>query len=310
MGTPAFAVGIADALLASNHELVAVVTVADKPAGRGQLLQQSAMKQFAVQHEIPVLQPEKLRDPDFVGQLAAFEADLFVVVAFRMLPEVIWKMPRLGTINLHASLLPNYRGAAPINWALINGETESGVSTFFINEHIDAGALLLQKSCPIDATTNAGQLHDQLCTLGAELTVETCNQLAEGTIESRVQTASDTEVKMAPKLFKENTQIDWSNDAQQLHNLIRGLSPYPAAWCRLWSKSKQQWQQFKIFESQILEVECPRTAGPFQRKNELYFPCKNGAIQVLSLQPEGKKRMDARSFLAGNQPDDYFYTAQ
>lgn len=308
MGTPAFAVRILDELHRSHHEIVGVVTVADKPAGRGQLMHQSAVKQYALEQKLALAQPEKLRDEQFIEQLKKWNADLFVVVAFRMLPDIVWKLPPLGTFNLHASLLPAYRGAAPINWAIINGETKTGVTTFLINEQIDAGAILKQTEVEIGPNMNVGELHDLLQEAGAQLTLLTTNELAEGKIQPTLQHAIDGKSALAPKLFKENTIINWSHSAQDLHNLIRGLNPYPGAWCKLWSQTKNNWVQFKIFESEIAEVSCHRNDGPTAHSNGILFPCGNNeSLLVTELQMEGKKRMDAKSWLAGNNPAALFF---
>jgi methionyl-tRNA formyltransferase len=308
MGTPAFAVRILDELHRSHHEIVGVVTVADKPAGRGQLMHQSAVKQYALDQNLALSQPEKLRDEQFIEQLNKWNADLFVVVAFRMLPDIVWKLPPLGTFNLHASLLPAYRGAAPINWAIINGEKKTGVTTFLINEQIDAGAILKQTEVEIGPNMNVGQLHDLLQEAGAQLTLLTTNELAEGKIQPKLQHAIEGKSALAPKLFKENTSIDWSHSAQDLHNLIRGLNPYPGAWCKLWSQTKNDWVQFKIFESELSEVSCHRNDGPTAQSNGILFPCGNNeSLLVTELQMEGKKRMDAKSWLAGNNPAALFF---
>lgn len=310
MGTPAFAVRILDELHQSQHQIVGVVTVADKPAGRGQLLHQSAVKQYALEHQLPLAQPEKLRDDTFIEQLKSWGADVFVVVAFRMLPDIVWKLPPLGTFNLHASLLPAYRGAAPINWALINGETKTGVTTFLINEQIDAGAILKQAEVHITPNMNVGELHDQLQELGAKLSLETCNDLADGVITPIMQTAIDGKNGLAPKLFKENTMIDWQQTPIDIHNLIRGLNPYPGAWCKLWSSIKNDWVQFKIFESELTALPCERKTGPVAQKTGILFPCKNGNLLIHSLQMEGKKRMDAKAFMAGNDLSQLTYFLQ
>jgi methionyl-tRNA formyltransferase len=310
MGTPEFAVGILDALVHSKHEVVGVVTVADKPAGRGQQIQQSAVKQYALSNGLSVLQPDKLREESFLTELASLNADLFVVVAFRMLPDVVWKMPAFGTINLHASLLPKYRGAAPINWAIMNGETETGVSTFFINEHIDTGAIIAQKSISLSSEVSAGELHDQLKGIGALLTVETADQICAGAVSTIEQDPSDTNVPFAPKIFKADCEIDWSQTAEINHNRIRGLSPYPAAWCKLWSTKKSNWITFKLFGSSIAYVEqVKRTDGPFSIPEGIVFPCGNGFVLLKEIQAEGKKRMDYKSFLAGNDLNDLFFSA-
>jgi methionyl-tRNA formyltransferase len=297
MGTPAFAVRILDELHQSHHEVVGVVTVADKPAGRGQLMHQSAVKQFALERHLPLAQPEKLRDQTFIEQLKEWNADVFVVVAFRMLPDIVWKLPPLGTFNLHASLLPAYRGAAPINWAIINGETKTGVTTFLINEQIDAGAILKQAEVQISPNMNVGELHDQLQEIGAKLSLETCNNLADGIITPIMQTAIDGKSALAPKLFKENTMIDWQQTPIDIHNLIRGLNPYPGAWC-------------KIFEAELTALPCERKTGPEAHKTGILFPCKNGNLLIHSLQMEGKKRMDAKAFMAGNDLSQFAYSRE
>lgn len=310
MGTPEFAVGILDALVQSKHEVVGVVTVADKPAGRGQQIQQSAVKQYALSNELPILQPDKLREESFITELASLNADLFIVVAFRMLPDVVWKMPAFGTINLHASLLPKYRGAAPINWAIMNGELETGVSTFFINENIDTGAIIAQKSISLSKDMNAGELHDQLKAIGAELTVETADQICSGAVSTIEQDPSDMNVPFAPKIFKADCEIDWSQSAELNHNRIRGLSPYPAAWCKLWSTKKSNWITFKLFDSTLVNLnEASRNDGPFSIPEGIVFPSGSGFVLLKEIQAEGKKRMDYKSFLAGNDLNELFFTA-
>ena len=307
MGTPEFAVRILEELHQSHHEVVGIVTVSDKPAGRGQLLQQSAVKQYALAQQLPLAQPEKLRDDGFIEQLKEWNADIFVVVAFRMLPDVVWKLPPLGTFNLHASLLPAYRGAAPINWALINGETKTGVTTFLINEQIDAGAILKQAEVQISPNMNVGQLHDQLQEIGAKLTLTTCNELADGAIQPILQKDIEGKSALAPKLFKENTKIDWQQAPLDIHNLIRGLNPYPGAWCKLWSSIKNDWVQFKIFESALTSLKCEQKTGPEAHKDGILFPCSTGNLLIHSLQMEGKKRMDAKAFMAGNDLSQFTY---
>ena len=311
MGTPAFAVRILAELQQSQHQVVGVVTVADKPAGRGQQLNQSAVKQYALANNLPLLQPEKLRNEDFIADLTNLNADLFVVVAFRMLPDVVWKLPRLGTFNLHASILPDYRGAAPINWALINGDTYTGVSTFLINEHIDAGSILLQEQIEIGPNMTFGELHDELQELGAQLTLQTCNGLADSKIIPKVQKPISGKRALAPKLFKENTRINWASNAEDLHNFVRGLDPYPAAWCTLWSTQKEAWLQFKICRTSITNEKCLRQNGPEAHKEGILFPCGNQTtLLVKEIQMEGKKRMDAKSFMAGNDLSSFQYSQQ
>ena len=307
MGTPAFAVRILDELHRSHHEIVGVVTVADKPAGRGQLMHQSAVKTYALEHQLPLLQPDKLRNDSFIAALENWQADVFVVVAFRMLPDMVWKLPRLGTFNLHASLLPAYRGAAPINWALINGDTESGVTTFMINEEIDAGSILKQAKVALTPNMTAGVLHDLLQDLGASLTLQTCDELGLGKVEPKAQTPLAGKRALAPKLFKENTKIDWSLTAQEIHNLVRGLDPYPAAWCQLWSEQKEGWVQFKIFNTSVADTTCTRLDGPQAHKEGVLFPCgAQTTLLVKEIQMEGKKRMDAKAFMAGNDTLVFF----
>ena len=311
MGTPAFAVRILAELQQSQHQVVGVVTVADKPAGRGQQLNQSAVKQYALANNLPLLQPEKLRNEDFIADLTNLNADLFVVVAFRMLPDVVWKLPRLGTFNLHASLLPAYRGAAPINLALINGDTYTGVSTFLINEHIDAGSILLQEQIEIGPNMTFGELHDELQELGAQLTLQTCNGLADSKIITKVQKPISGKRALAPKLLKENTRINWASNAEDLHNFVRGLDPYPAAWCTLWSTQKEAWLQFKICRMSITNEKCLRQNGPEAHKEGILFPCGNQTtLLVKEIQMEGKKRMDAKYFMAGNDLSSFQYSQQ
>ena len=309
MGTPSFAVRILAELQQSQHQVVGVVTVADKPAGRGQQLHQSAVKQYALANNLSLLQPEKLRNEDFIADLTNLKADLFVVVAFRMLPEVVWKLPRLGTFNLHASLLPAYRGAAPINWALINGDTYTGVSTFLINEDIDAGSILLQEQIEIGPNMTFGELHDELQELGAQLTLQTCKGLADSKIIPKIQKPIAGKRALAPKLFKENRRINWALNAEDLHNFVRGLDPYPAAWCALWSTQKETWLQFKIYRTSLTNEKCLRQNGPQAHKEGILFPCGNQTtLLVKEIQMEGKKRMDSKSFMAGNDLSIFQYS--
>lgn len=305
MGTPEFAATILDAIIKSEHEVVGVVTVADKPAGRGQKLRESEVKMLAMANKLPILQPEKLKDDSFLKDLAAWNADIFVVVAFRMLPEVVWKMPRLGTFNLHASLLPRYRGAAPINWALINGEKETGVTTFFINEQIDTGNILAQEKVSIDENLIAGELYNELMHLGAELTVKTLYRIANGEAKSIPQ---DEDIAVhsphAPKLFKTDGKIDWSDSMEKVHNKIRGLSPYPAAWCLLNNVVKNEQLSFKILRSTKV-VGTPLDKRLQKDKNGILFPCSDGFISVTELQPEGKRKMNFKEFIAGNNPEEW-----
>ena len=294
MGTPDFAVASLDALVQANFDIVAVVTAPDKPAGRGQKLNESAVKKYAVEKGIPVLQPEKLKNPDFIEELRSYQADLQVVVAFRMLPVVVWSMPAKGTINLHGSLLPQYRGAAPINHAIINGEKESGVTTFFLKEEIDTGDIILSDSVAIADDETAGELHDKLMLVGAKLLVKTLHAIEAGSVAEQPQPQS-ADLKHAPKIFKEDCKIDWNDSAQRIHNLIRGLSPYPTAFTILNDKN------LKVFKAEIEDKEPGITAGGFLTDNKTYlkFAAKDGFIKLLDIQYEGKKRMLIEDFLRG-----------
>ncbi len=294
MGTPEFAVPSLKTLQHSQHEVVAVVTVPDKPAGRGQQLRPSAVKQAALEFGLPVLQPEKLKDPDFCAELAAFNADLFVVVAFRILPEIVFDMPPKGTFNLHASLLPKYRGAAPINWALINGEQESGVTTFFIDKKIDTGEILLQRAVPLTQDTTAGELHDQLSTIGADVVLETVNGIADGTLLPQQQVG---DVTLAPKLTKELGELNWQKSAIELHNLVRGLSPFPGSYSTLRGKL------MKILRTKVSGAEAqpaaPGTIVAVGKNGPIDVQTGDGILSILALKPEGKKIMSAGEFLRG-----------
>lgn len=300
MGTPDFAVASLKALLEADEQVVAVVTGPDKPAGRGQKMHQSAVKLFASEHNIPVLQPEKLRDPEFISALASYRADLQVVVAFRMLPEVVWNMPPLGTINVHASLLPQYRGAAPINHAIINGEKESGVSTFLLQHEIDTGNILLRSKVEIAETDNAGVLQDKLMEIGAKTLVETIEGLRDKNIVPIPQDEIPVDkLRHAPKIFKEDCQIDWDRPTREVYNKIRGLSPYPGAYTNLDDKI------LKIYESHMEVDTLPVEPGKYvtDGKSYLRFATKDGSLNLLSLQIEGKKRMTVTEFLRGYRFD-------
>ena len=307
MGTPDFAVGILDALHGSIHEITAVVTVADKAAGRGQKLKKSAVKIYAQANNLTILQPEKLKDEHFLAQLKELQADLFVVVAFRMLPKEVWKMPAFGTINLHASLLPNYRGAAPINWAIINGDEETGVTTFFIDEAIDSGKIIAQEKVKISSSTNAGALHDELMSVGAELTLKTVAAISQQTHTVIDQDKFDgKDFKMAPKIFKEDCEISWRETVGNVHNKIRGLSPYPAAWTKLKNTKKNEILLVKLFTSKTIENNGISSIGNLQEHSDgILFPCNNGFICITELQVEGKRRMTYKEFLAGNEIKDW-----
>lgn len=296
MGTPEFAVASLSALLHSGAKVIAVITAPDKPAGRGMKLTQSAVKKYALEQGLTVLQPEKLKDPAFIASLKALNADVQVVVAFRMLPEIIWNMPPLGTINVHGSLLPQYRGAAPINWAVINGEKETGVTTFKLKHEIDTGNILLQKSLPVHPDDTAGTVHDRMKETGAELLVDTLQRLAGGTLREIPQRIIEEEViKQAPKLFTENCRIDWNKSMDEIYNLIRGLSPYPTAFCLLDHKI------LKIFQADKIAERPSIAPGAYQtdHKTWLRFAAKDGYISVKEIQLEGKKRMQTEDFLRG-----------
>ena len=299
MGTPQFAVAGLEALLQAGCNIVAVITAPDKPAGRGMELQQSAVKKYALQKALTVLQPEKLKNPEFLHQLQELRADLQICVAFRMLPEVVWNMPPMGTINLHGSLLPQYRGAAPINWAVINGEKETGVTTFKLKHEIDTGNILLQESFPITEEDTAGTVHDKMMPIGADVLVKTVKGLADGSLEEMPQLVStDTVIHHAPKIFTETCQIDTSRSMEEIFNLVRGLSPYPAAFTFLNGK------KLKIFKCRktVETAETPKTnAGEFETDGKTYLKlaCADGHLQLLDIQLEGKKRMNAKDFLRG-----------
>lgn len=299
MGTPEFAVASLDALVQEGFNVVGVITAPDKPAGRGMKLQESAVKKYAAEHGLHILQPEKLKNPAFIEELQALRADVQVVVAFRMLPEIVWDMPPLGTINLHASLLPQYRGAAPINWAVINGEKQTGVTTFKLQHQIDTGNILLQEKIDIGGDETAGELHDEMKTVGAKLLVKTIQQLAAGTLQEITQddfaATQQITLKHAPKIFTETCKIDWSKPAEDIHNLIRGLSPYPAAFTHLDGKL------LKVFRSSKEVKEHSLQPGTIQSDGKTYlkYACVNGFINLLDIQLEGKKRMGVEDFLRG-----------
>lgn len=296
-GTPDFARASLEAIHTSAHEVVGVVTVADKASGRGQKVHQSPVKTYAMEHDLPLFQPEKLRNEEFLSQIQSLNADIFVVVAFRMMPKVLFSMPRLGTFNLHASLLPDYRGAAPINYAVINGETKSGVTTFFINEKIDEGNILLQAETEISPEDNAGTLHDRLMEIGAKLVVETLDGLAEGKLMEIPQNQKENP-KTAYKIFKEDTKIDWEKEVKIIHNFIRGMSPYPAAFTILEVGGEQK--ILKIFKGKFQKIEHSKEYGAIEiSKNEFKIYAKNGVYFPEELQLEGKKRMNLKDFLNG-----------
>lgn len=296
IGTPDFAVASLQALIENNMNVVAVITAPDKAAGRGLQLQESAVKKYAVSQQIPVLQPVKLKDEQFLTELKSYQADLQIVVAFRMLPELVWNMPSLGTINVHASLLPNYRGAAPINWAIINGEKTTGVSTFKLKHQIDTGNVLLQKEIPILEEDTAGTLHDKLMLAGANLLVETILQLQQHTLTEKEQ-LTDIETIHAPKIFKNTCEINWSLTCEKVYDFIRGLSPYPAAHSMLNGKILKVFKTSKIITSHQDEIGTFKSDG----KTYLQVACSDGYINILELQLEGKKKMNVEDFLRGNK---------
>ena len=305
-GTPDFAVESLSRLVEGGYNIAAVVTMPDKPAGRGRQLQQSDVKRYAVEHGLPVLQPVSLKDEAFIEQLRSYGAQLFIVIAFRMLPEVVWQMPPLGTFNLHASLLPRYRGAAPINWAVINGDTETGVTTFFLKHEIDTGDVIQQRSCPIARHDNVEDVHDRLMAMGADMVLETVDAIIAGTVKPILQDqllTAGQQATPAPKIFKDTCRIDWSRPAETLYNHIRGLSPYPAAWTTLTDRQGNEVTTLKIFatsEPQPMGAGEQPAPGTIQAdRKRLRVACADGWLEVLSLQQSGKKRMDTDAFLRG-----------
>jgi methionyl-tRNA formyltransferase len=303
MGTPEFAVASLDMLVRNHYDVIGVVTVPDKPAGRGLEIQQSDVKQYAAARGLPVLQPEKLKDENFLRALRALQADLQVVVAFRMLPEAVWKMPRLGTFNLHASLLPQYRGAAPINWAVMNGETETGVTTFFLQHEIDTGNILFREVVPIGENENAGEVHDKLKEAGANLVLKTVKAIEKNEIHPVPQETllkPGEVLKPAPKIFKENCRIDWNRPVEEVHNFIRGLSPYPAAFTHF-VNAEGKLLQVKIFRSEKQPYTHQEPPGKIftDGKEILKISVQGGYLRIADLQLAGKKRMPVKEFLQG-----------
>lgn len=295
MGTPEFAVASLDALRKAGYHIAAVVTAPDKPSGRGMKLNESAVKKYALAHDMQLLQPEKLKAPQFVEVLRAIQADLQVVVAFRMLPEIIWNMPPMGTVNVHGSLLPQYRGAAPINWAVISGEKQTGVTTFKLQHEIDTGNILLQESMAIGENETAGEVHDRMKEIGAALLVQTIDGLIRGTIQENPQQLSARPPTHAPKIFTETCRIHWNKPVQEVYNLIRGLSPYPGAFTMLDNKTLKIFRSKKIETAPVLPPGKHETDG----KHFLRFACNDGYIEIQELQLEGKKRMKVEDFLRG-----------
>lgn len=297
MGTPAFAVASLAALVNAGYQVVGVITAPDKPAGRGMKMHESAVKQYAIAQGLPVLQPEKLKNPAFLAELAALQADLQVVVAFRMLPELVWNMPPMGTINVHASLLPQYRGAAPINWAIINGEQQTGITTFKLQHVIDTGNILMQASLEIGPRETAGGLHDRLMTLGAEVLVKTVAGMLDGTLQEQPQPADEGQLKHAPKLSTATGEIDWQQPAQQIAQLIRGLSPFPGAFTSLHGK------MLKLYQCHTAPLPAEENAAPgtvlTDGKTKLGMAAADAVVYFEELQLEGKKRMQVTDFLRG-----------
>lgn len=299
MGTPDFAVGILDKIYTAGYEIAAVITAPDKPAGRGQKVSISAVKAYALEKQLPLLQPTNLKNEDFLNELASYHANLQVVVAFRMLPEAVWKMPKYGTFNLHASLLPQYRGAAPINWAIINGEKETGVTTFFIDDKIDTGAMILSRSTPIDEKENAGTLHDRLMQLGGETVLETLALIQNGEVKTVIQPEND-DLKTAYKLNKENCKVNWSKSGKEIHNQIRGLSPYPAAWTYI-KDGENEWN-VKLYDVEFIQEQHTEKINSIHTtKKEMKIALKDGWLKVHSLQFPAKKRMLTHELLNGIQ---------
>lgn len=303
-GTPEFAASQLEAIINAGYEVAAVVTMPDKPAGRGRKIQFSDVKKTALEHDLPLLQPEKLKDPAFLEQLSGFQANLFVVVAFRMLPAVVWQMPTLGTFNLHASLLPQYRGAAPINFAIINGETETGLTTFFLNEEIDKGAVIMREKVAIRPDETAGELHDELMLLGNKVVVETLRKIENGDVApiAQEELAEGATLKLAPKITKEFCNINWGEDCQSVYNHIRGLSPYPAAHTRLCPESGEG-IELKVYatEKELCQHHIPAGTVVTDNKTYLKIALSDGFLHLTQVQQAGKKGMPIADFLRGTQ---------
>lgn len=310
MGTPEFAVESLKALLLAGKNVIGVVTAPDKPAGRGKIIQSSPVKKFAEEYNLKILQPEKLKDPLFIESLKQLKPDIQVVVAFRMLPEVVWSLPKLGTFNLHASLLPQYRGAAPINWAVINGEKETGLTTFLLNNEIDTGKIIFKEKVAIGEKETAGELHDRLMIMGSKLVVKTVDSIFSEEIVPTEQMVSNEPLKMAPKIFKENCKINWENDVSHIYNFIRGLSPYPGAYTELVSPLRKI-LMLKIFIAEKLEIQHSVPYGTIETDGKIHFriSAKGGYIDVQSLQLAGKNRMNIKEFLKGFQNPELYKIA-
>jgi len=310
MGTPDFAVAPLKELIDNNYNVVGVVTAADKPAGRGKQLRESAVKKYAKEQGLTILQPEKLKNPEFNQQLQSLSPDLQIVVAFRMLPEIVWQLPKLGTFNLHASLLPQYRGAAPINWAIINGEKRTGLSTFLIDKEIDTGRILLQEEMEITDTDNAGSLHDKMMLKGAKLVAKTVDIISKGNIIPKLQNEIIIDVstlKPAPKIFKSDCKINWEQDGEKIYNFIRGLSPYPAAWTVFQNINSDKILSAKIFETEWINEDHDFLMKEIDSDKNTYFyvAITDGFISIKSIQIEGKKRMNIADFLRGFDIENY-----
>jgi len=306
MGTPDFAVESLKALVDNGYQVVGVITAPDKPAGRGRQLSESAVKVYARENNLKVLQPEKLKNPEFIAELDSLNADLQIVVAFRMLPEIIWNKPPMGTFNLHGSLLPHYRGAAPLNWAVINGETETGVSTFLLSHEIDTGKVMFQEKIEIAENDSVGDIHDRLMGVGANLVLKTVDALAEGNVQAIDQsqlTTNPEQLKPAPKIFKEDCRIDWTKDTESVRNLIRGLSPYPTAWTELIHPDKEEILTAKIYSSIRDNSSLPAAPGTLSSDGKKYLriACPDGWLSITELQLSGKKRMKIDELLRGFQ---------
>ncbi len=305
MGTPEFAVTILNEIVVNHFNVVGVITAPDKPAGRGQKISESDVKKYALEKELNILQPTNLKDENFIQELKDLNADLFVVVAFRMLPEIVWAMPPKGTINLHASILPNYRGAAPINWAVINGEKQTGVTTFFIEKEIDTGKIIERSFVEIGDNETVGELHDRLMFLGAKVSCETIDKIRLGDVVGIPQLElTEGELKIAPKIFKPMCQIDWSKSVDEVHNFCRGLSPYPTAWTIFKNESKNEEKSFKIFKTEKTDIEVDNSRKLKVVKDGILIPCIDYYLKVIELQPEGKRRMNFKDLIAGNPVDE------
>ena len=307
MGTPDFATHILSGLLDAKNNVVGVITAPDKPAGRGQKVSESSVKKFSIEHGLTILQPTNLKDELFIQSLKELSADLFVVVAFRMLPEIVWNMPPKGTINLHASLLPHYRGAAPINWAIINGEKKTGVTTFFIEQEIDTGMVIERAETEIYPNESAGELHDRLMQIGSKLINSSVEKITNGSVTRTPQSEliNQEELPIAPKIFKPNCEVNWEKSCSEIHNLCRGLSPYPTAWTTIYEEEKKDLKTIKLFTTEVTELKSTNETKVLFQKDGVYIPCKDYYLKVLELQPEGKKRMNYKDFAAGYNKNSY-----